>query len=262
MRPALELSPLGDSAVVARLGTEIDEATLERVRALAAAIEAARAPGIVEVVPAYATVTVVYDPVRFAGAGTRPLQTVCQLITWCAERGAEASAAGFAGQDGVSGGAGGAGGGGGKRGAAVVAGEPGAVHVLPVCYGGEFGPDLEMVAAHCGLSGAEVIALHSGASYRVYAIGFVPGFPYLGGLPAALGVPRRATPRIRVPAGSVGIGGAQTGVYPLATPGGWHLIGRTPVELFRPHEERPCRLGIGDRVQFQAISPEEFAAWR
>jgi inhibitor of KinA len=259
MRPALELSALGDSAVVARLGTEIDEDTLERVRALAAAIGAARAPGVVEVVPAYATVTVVYDPVQFAGAGARPLQTVSQLIAWCAERCAEESSAG---SDRREGGSGGAGGGGGGGGAAVLGREPGAVHVLPVCYGGEFGPDLATVAAHCGLSGADVIALHSGASYRVYAIGFVPGFPYLGGLPAALGVPRRATPRIRVPAGSVGIGGAQTGVYPLATPGGWHLIGRTPVELFRPHEGRPCRLGMGDRVQFQAISPEEFAAWR
>jgi inhibitor of KinA len=256
MRPPLELSPLGDSAVVAQLGAEIDETTLERVRALAAAIEAARAPGIIEVVPAYASVTVVYDPVRFAGAGARPLQTVCQLISWCAEQSADRRAGESARPD--AGGRSGSDG----RGAAVVSEPADAAVMLPVCYGGEWGADLATVAAHCGISAAEVIALHSGASYRVYAIGFVPGFPYLGGLPAALGMPRRATPRTRVPAGSVGIGGAQTGVYPMATPGGWHLIGRTPVELFRPEASRPCRLSVGDRVRFQPISPEEFAAWR
>jgi inhibitor of KinA len=258
MRPPMDLSPLGDSAVVARLGAKIDEETLGRVRALAAAIEAARAPGVIEVIPAYASVTVVYDPVRLAGAGARPLQTVCQLISWCAQRCADGSGDGRGGEGGK--------GHGGKaavgQGGAAPENSADAVAVLPVCYGGEFGPDLETVAAHCGLGAAEVITLHSGAAYRVHAIGFVPGFPYLGGLPAALGVPRRATPRTRVPAGSVGIGGAQTGVYPMATPGGWHLIGRTPLALYRPNHERPCLLGIGDRVQFQPISPEEFAAWR
>jgi len=234
----MDLSPLGDSAVLARLGAEIDEVTLGRVQALAAEIERASAPGIVDVVPAYHSVTVVYDPMQFVGSGARPYQTVCQLISWCAERAGAATAPTV-----------------GSRSEAPPI-------VIPVCYGGEAGVDLETVGAHCGLSAAEVIDLHSGASYRVYAIGFVPGFPYLGGLPAALGLPRRTTPRTQVPPGSVGIGGAQTGVYPMATPGGWHLIGRTPLQLFRPAETRPCLLRVGDAVRFKAISPEEFSTWR
>jgi inhibitor of KinA len=135
--------------------------------------------------------------------------------------------------------------------------------VIPVCYGGEFGPDLAEVAAHAGLDEGATSALHSGAKYRVHAVGFAPGFPYLAGLPGKLHIPRRATPRTRVPAGSIGIGGAQTGVYPLSTPGGWRLIGRTPLRLFRPENEtEPALLRPGDRVRFQAISPEEFAAWK
>ena len=132
---------------------------------------------------------------------------------------------------------------------------------IPVKYGGEFGPDLAHVAAHCGLDSAEVVARHSGARYLVNAVGFVPGFPYLGGLPESLRVPRRPTPRTNVPAGSVGIGGAQTGIYPMSTPGGWHLIGRTPLDLFKPAEEVPCLLHMGDRVRIRAITAEEFATW-
>jgi inhibitor of KinA len=238
----MDLSPLGDSAVLARLGAEIDEGTLGRVQALAAEIERAHAPGIVDVVPAYHSVTVVYDPMQFVGSGARPYQTVCQLISWCAERAGAAKAP--------------------PAGPAPTLAPGASPIVIPVCYGGEAGVDLETVAAQCGLTAQEVIELHSGANYRVYAIGFVPGFPYLGGLPAALGLPRRTTPRTQVPPGSVGIGSAQTGVYPMATPGGWHLIGRTPLQLFRPAEPRPCLLRVGDTVRFTPISPEEFSTWR
>jgi len=133
---------------------------------------------------------------------------------------------------------------------------------IPVCYGGEYGPDLAVVAAHTGLTPEEVIQLHSAAEYRVHAIGFSPGFPYLGGLPPRLNTPRRATPRPSVPAGSVGIGSAQTGVYPVASPGGWNLIGRTPRALFRLHKSPPALLLIGDRVKFRPITPGEFAAWK
>jgi inhibitor of KinA len=133
---------------------------------------------------------------------------------------------------------------------------------IPVCYGGEFGPDLDDVAALHGLSAAGVVELHSSAEYVVYFMGFVPGFAYLGGLPEALATPRLAAPRRKAPAGSVGIAGSQTGVYPLATPGGWRLIGRTPLEMFRPDREPMSVLAIGDCVRFRPIRADEFAAER
>lgn len=123
---------------------------------------------------------------------------------------------------------------------------------IPVRYGGEAGPDLADVAAHCGLSPEEVVRRHTAAEYVVYFIGFQPGFAYLGGLNEALHTPRRAEPRVAVPAGSVGIGGAQTGIYPLITPGGWQLIGHTALPLFDPEAEPPTLLAPGDRVRFVA----------
>jgi allophanate hydrolase subunit 1 len=130
---------------------------------------------------------------------------------------------------------------------------------IPVCYGGEHGPDLDAVAAHAGLSRDEVVARHAGAGYTVAMLGFAPGFPYLLGLDPALHVPRRANPRTRVPSGSVAIGGAQTGIYPRELPGGWHLIGRTPRALFDPARNPPCLLAPGDRVRFRTITADEFA---
>lgn len=123
---------------------------------------------------------------------------------------------------------------------------------IPVRYGGEHGPDLAVVAAHCGLSQQEVIARHSAARYTVFFLGFQPGFAYLGGLPPALATPRRAEPRLTVPAGSVGIGGRQTGIYPASSPGGWQLIGHTELPLFDPQREPPSLLLPGDRVRFVA----------
>jgi KipI family sensor histidine kinase inhibitor len=127
---------------------------------------------------------------------------------------------------------------------------------IPVRYGGEFGPDLEDVAAHAGLTPERVIELHSGAAYLVYFLGFSPGFPYLGGLPAELATPRLRAPRPSVPAGSVAIGGSQTGIYPTASPGGWRIIGRTPARLFDPDAEPPTLLQMGDRVRFVPV-PED-----
>ncbi|OAT27402.1 allophanate hydrolase 2 subunit 1 [Buttiauxella ferragutiae ATCC 51602] len=121
---------------------------------------------------------------------------------------------------------------------------------IPVIYGGSFGPDLDEVAGHCGLSPRQVVELHSSVDYIVYFLGFQPGFAYLGGLAQKLETPRRAEPRLIVPAGSVGIGGSQTGIYPLATPGGWQLIGQTPVQLFNPTAEMPTLLTPGDTVRF------------
>jgi KipI family sensor histidine kinase inhibitor len=130
---------------------------------------------------------------------------------------------------------------------------------IPVCYGGEFGPDLAEVCALHGMTAAQAIELHASVEYLVYFLGFVPGFAYLGELPEALVTPRLATPRKRVPAGSVGIAGNQTGVYPFATPGGWRLLGRTPIKMFQADRDGLSLLSIGDRVRFTPISAERFA---
>jgi inhibitor of KinA len=129
---------------------------------------------------------------------------------------------------------------------------------IPVCYGGEFGPDLVEVSAMHGLTPAQTIELHTSTSYLVYFLGFAPGFAYLGELPEALVTPRLATPRRSVPAGSVGIAGNQTGVYPVASPGGWRILGRTPTAMFRTEESGLSLLAIGDRVRFVPISPKQF----
>jgi KipI family sensor histidine kinase inhibitor len=131
---------------------------------------------------------------------------------------------------------------------------------IPVCYGGEFGPDLADVCVMHGMTPAQAIELHASAEYLVYFLGFVPGFAYLGELPEALVTPRLAVPRRRVPAGSVGIAGNQTGVYPFATPGGWRLLGRTPLAMFRTDRDELSLLSMGDRVRFTPISAERFAA--
>jgi inhibitor of KinA len=129
---------------------------------------------------------------------------------------------------------------------------------IPVCYGGDFGPDLGTVAAKHQITANEVVRLHSAADYLVYMVGFMPGFAYLGGLPDAIATPRRSSPRTAVPAGSVGIGGQQTGVYPLESPGGWNLIGRTPLKIFDLSRDPSTLLATGDRVKFYPISLDEF----
>jgi inhibitor of KinA len=131
---------------------------------------------------------------------------------------------------------------------------------IPVCYGNEFGPDLQSVASLHGMSPEQVVSLHCSTTYLVYFLGFVPGFAYLGELPKALVTPRHATPRRKVPAGTVGIAGNQTGVYPCETPGGWQLLGRTPLALVRPEQKNLSLLAIGDQVRFKPISREEFTA--
>lgn len=130
---------------------------------------------------------------------------------------------------------------------------------IPVCYGGRFGEDLDAVASLLGISASRIIELHAAVTYRVYFLGFVPGFAYLGELPQELVTPRLASPRRSVPAGSVGIAGNHTGVYPIATPGGWRLIGRTPLAMFRPDRAQMSALSLGDRVRFVAISEDRFA---
>jgi KipI family sensor histidine kinase inhibitor len=129
---------------------------------------------------------------------------------------------------------------------------------IPVCYGGESGPDLAWVAAHNGLTPEQVIAIHSSADYLVYFLGFSPGFPYLGGMPSSIAAPRLSSPRKHVPVGSVAIGGDQTGVYPVSSPGGWRIIGKTPVRLFGVDRDPPALLALGDRVRFTPIAEDQF----
>jgi len=229
----MKLEPLGDSAVIATLGSDIDGATFARVLCLAEAIAASRRPGITDVVPAFGTVAAFYDPAEFAEPPGDAYGEVCRFLESCAERAGPAAPA-----------------------------PAGRLVEVPVCYGGGFGPDLGRVAELCGMAEAEAVSLHSGAEYLVHAIGFTPGFPYLGGLPERLRTPRRDTPRAHVPAGSVAIGGSQTGVYPVGSPGGWQIVGRTPIALFRPLERPASLLRPGDRVRFRAISPQEFASWK
>lgn len=224
----MTFTPLGDSAVVVALGAEPDEAALRRVRALAEDMQRDCPAGVRDVVPAFAQVTVFYDATQIGSyAGL------------CAELAARV-----------------------ERTEARLISRKGRLVEIPVCYGGEYGADLGELAMRAQLSEAAVIALHAGADYLVEAVGFAPGFAYLGGLPEKIHTPRRATPRTGVPAGTVGIGGAQTGVYPLATPGGWNLIGRTPLRLFDTGREEASLLRTGDRVKFRAISAGELAAWR
>ena len=129
---------------------------------------------------------------------------------------------------------------------------------VPVCYGGDYGPDLAFVAQHAGLTEQQVIDIHCGRDYRIFMLGFLPGFPYLGGMDERIVCPRLQTPRTKIPAGAVGIGGKQTGIYPLASPGGWQLIGRTPLRLFDPAGGGKLPYAAGDRIRFVPISPEKF----
>ncbi len=207
-------SPVGDSALLVRFGEQMDAAANRRVHALARRLRQQPLAGVGEAVPGYITLLIHYDPL---------LLTYDQTLAWVRAQAAHT-------QD--------------EAGAA-----PRCVEI-PVVYGGESGPDLAFVAAHTGLSADEVIRLHTAPSYTVYFIGFTPGFPYLGGMDVRLTVPRLETPRTRVPAGSVGIAGPQTGVYPLESPGGWRIIGRTQLPLFDVAAHPPSLLSPGDEVRF------------
>jgi inhibitor of KinA len=231
----LKLSPLGDRAIVVQLGETIDEATHRLVRALCARLEESPVGGMMDYVPAYASVTVHYDPAhsageRAGGPGGPYDRVAAELTALLATPGMAAPPT------------------------------PRLVEI-PVRYGGDAGPDLEAVARSHGLTPEEVVRIHAGGEYLVYMIGFAPGFPYLGGLDERLATPRRATPRLLVPASSVGIAERQTGIYPIASPGGWQLIGRTPLRLFDPAAEFPTLLRMGDRIRFRAISDHELRRW-
>jgi inhibitor of KinA len=235
----MEIVHLGDSALIVRVRDRFEDApdqTLTEVLRTFRRLQAAAIPGVIELAPAYTTVAVFFDPMVVANAGSERNPP----LDWLTER-VRAAIAG-AGRP--------------RRAAA----SPVRLVEIPVCYDPEFALDLDHVASQAKLTPPKVVDLHSRAEYRVSCIGFVPGFPFLAGLPKELATPRRATPRKEIPAGSVAIGGAQTGIYPLRSPGGWNLIGRTPLQLFDPEKTPPAFLHAGDRVRFRAITREEFEA--
>ena len=222
---APRLLPVGEAAFSVELGDGIDPAVAARVRGLDQALAARAFPWLREAVPTYRSLLVVFDP-----AAREEVEAQLSALSAAAP----APAAG------------------------------GRLHEVPVVYGGEDGPDLAEVAAHCRLSEAELVARHAAQEYLAYMLGFMPGFAYLGLLPPELETARRATPRVRVPAGAVAVAGRQTGVYPFSTPGGWNLLGRTSLALFDPRADPPALFAPGDRVRFRPVEvlPERPAAAR
>jgi inhibitor of KinA len=234
----MRIEPLGDSALIVRVVDDFardPEGSLNAVRAALRSLEAAAIPGVTELAPAYSTVGVFFDVAEIARAAPDS-----DPSDWLQTRIESAL----------------------KVGSAEGVGDVEMRSIeIPVCYDREFAPDLDDVVRTAGLGAAEVIERHSSAAYRVACVGFIAGFPFLSGLPSELATPRRSVPRKEVPAGSVGIGGAQTGVYPRTSPGGWNLIGRTPMRLFDVRRNPPADLQAGDRVRLRKISREEFDAF-
>jgi inhibitor of KinA len=234
----MEIEPLGDSALIVRVVDDFardPEASLGTVQMALRSLEAAAIPGVAELAPAYSTIGVFFDVAEIARAAaeqapwdwlTRKIEDALKVRPPKSKRGVEAP-----------------------------------LVEIPVCYDREFASDIDDVVRVAGLPETEVIRRHAGATYRVACVGFIAGFPFLSGLPSELATPRRAVPRKEVPAGSVAIGGAQTGIYPRNSPGGWNVIGRTPLRLFDVQRDPPTILQAGDRVRFRKISREEFDAF-
>lgn len=231
--PEWQIVPLGDRCLIVEFESRVDAGINRKARSLANILLQDPPPGVVDVVPAFCTVAVYYRPellVPAASSAPSPYHQLRARIEVVLKAGIE-SAEG-----------------------------PTRVIRVPVCYGGANGPDLEEVATTCKMTADQVILTHVASEHVVYMLGFSPGFPYIGGLDPSLSVPRRPTPRTRIPAGTVAIARDQTAIYSFETPGGWNLIGRTPLKLFDPAADPPCRLQAGDRIRFVPIPPAEFDA--
>ena len=218
----LRFVPAGDKAFVIELGDGISPEINRSVHNLLLSIEKQGIPGILDMVPTYRSILINYDPLTLP---PNELEERVRELTQDLDETPPAASR---------------------------------VVELPTSYGGEHGSDLGYVAEHNGLTEEEVIALHSGTDYLVYMMGFTPGFTYLGGMSEKIATPRLQTPRTAIPAGSVGIAERQTGVYPIESPGGWQLIGRTPVRLFDPSKQPPVIAEPGDYIRFVPVSPEEY----
>jgi len=232
----MEIVSLGDSTLLVRLQSDFEKEpsrTLETVLKATQLLRAAHIPGMIELVPAYSTIALFYDPVRVVDHDVQ-LENVVPWLTTKIETALRDLT---------------------KRTRPKLDSR---IVEIPVCYDSELGFDLEEVAQGANVSANEVVSLHTAPEYRVHCVGFTPGFGFLSGLNSKLATPRRATPRTDVPPGSVAIGGRQTGVYPLRSPGGWNIIGRSPLQLFDVKCEPPALLRTGDRVRFRAITRIEF----
>jgi inhibitor of KinA len=235
----MDIISVGDSTLVVRVREQFDdepEQTLNEVLRVFQLLQRAAIPGVIELAPAYTSVAVFFDPIEIAksnGASNDVFGWLVSRVRGVVDRGANR----------------------GRR----VKSKSRSIEI-PVCYDSEFAADIDDVARHTQLSATKIVDLHTATEYRVACIGFVPGFTFLAGLPKNLATPRRDVPRKEIPPGSVGIGGAQTGIYPLRSPGGWNLVGRTPLKLFDSSKNPPTLLQPGDRVRFRAITREEFAA--
>lgn len=216
--------PCGDCAVTLQIGDEIGEKINREVVGVLESLRKAAIPGVLELVPTYTSVCIHYDPLVLSYDDL--LKVIGRLENGSAEKLENAAAR---------------------------------IVEIPVCYGGEYGPDLAFVAEHNGLTAEEVVKRHSEGVYLVYMLGFLPGFAYMGGMDETIACPRLTSPRTKIPAGSVGIAGAQTGIYPLSSPGGWQLIGRTPLKMFAIDGEKTTfALSAGDRVRFVPITEEAY----
>jgi inhibitor of KinA len=217
---------MGDRGLLLELGDEISFEVNEKVRRMALAIRAEAIHGIVETIPTYRSLLIIYNPL------TLPLDELKRKLKRLEE------------------------------GLQQTPFPNPKLTRIPVLYGGLYGPDLEGVAKYHQISREEVVQLHCSKPYFIYMIGFMPGFPYMGELPEALVTPRLKTPRLTVPAGSVAIAQRQTGIYSMESPGGWQILGRTPVKMFDPEKEPPALLQMGDLVQFYPITEREFESWK
>jgi inhibitor of KinA len=227
--PDIACYSLSESALVLSFGEAIDPVLHQSLLRWYNHLRAHPFPGLTDLIPAYCTLTILYNPVAVKPYMSGGQTTGAVIEQWLKD----------------------------QLPADQVIAES-TLHLIPVCYEPAFAPDMALVEAHTGLSATDIIALHTNITYTVFMMGFLPGFPYLGLLDPALHFPRLATPRSKVAAGSVGIAGRQTGIYALESPGGWGIIGRTPLSLFSPHLDNPLRLKTGDRVQFMPISTAAF----
>ncbi len=218
----IKIVAAGDSSLLIEFGNEINEEINRKITTIVQLMRDQQIEGVVDVIPAFCSLLINYDPriVSFEKMQRRMHALVKMDLKGGAGR---------------------------KR-----------IFEIPVCYGGEYGPDIGTIASHGGLTEKEVIEIHSSRDYLIYMLGFLPGFCYLGGLDERIHTPRLANPRVKINAGSVGIGGSQTGIYPLDSPGGWQLMGMTPVKTYDPSREVPILLEAGDYIRFVPVDEAEY----
>lgn len=233
----IKIYPLNEKAITIEFGSSIDESVLSRINRLDLLLRKKPFPGMYTTVPAYTTLTVFFEPLKVISAagltGKNCFEKVAGYVRHLNNE--------YSNEPSV---------------------EAHSIITIPVCYGGVHGPDLIDVGGFHGMRPEKVVEIHSSVIYTVYMVGFIPGFAYLGGMPPLLETPRKSLPRKVIHAGAVGIGGKQTGIYPLETPGGWQIIGQTPLRLFDINNNPPALLKAGDRIRFKPITISEFKLYR